>query len=65
MNIGPLDRITRIILGLLLIGGRYFFKFPGLVGDGVVLLGALWVWEGLLGYCLLYGLLGWSTKLRD
>ena len=64
-NVGLLDRITRVILGLILIGARYFFKISGLLGDGMVLLGALWVWEGILGYCLLYGIFRWSTKHAD
>lgn len=61
-NVGPLDRATRIVLGVVIIAGRYFFRIPGIVGDLAVLIGAIWVWEGLLGYCLLYGLFGWSTK---
>jgi hypothetical protein len=64
-NVGPLDRATRIILGLFLIGMRYFFKVGGVPGDGAVLLGALWVWEGILGYCLLYGIFRWSTRDRN
>jgi hypothetical protein len=61
-NVGPLDRTTRIIIGVVLIAGRYFFRIPGIGGDITVLIGAIWIWEGLLGYCLLYGLFNWSTK---
>ncbi len=61
-NVGPLDRATRIILGTLLIITRYVAKISGFIGDGMVLLGAVWIWEGLLGYCLLYGVFNWSTK---
>ncbi|MCL6588724.1 MAG: DUF2892 domain-containing protein [Firmicutes bacterium] len=61
-NVGPLDRATRIILGTVLIAGRYFFRIPGVTGDILVLIGAVWIWEGLLGYCLLYGLFNWATK---
>lgn len=64
-NVGPLDRTTRITLGLVLIGARYFFKIAGLIGDGMVLIGILWIWEGVLGYCLLYGIFRWSTKTKD
>ena len=63
-NVGPLDRTTRIILGILLIVIRYLAGFQGIIGDGLVLWGAIWIWEGLLGYCLLYGILNWSTKRR-
>lgn len=61
-NVGPLDRATRIFLGVLLIVIRYVLIIPGIVGDIMVLWGAVWIWEGLLGYCLLYGILHWSTK---
>lgn len=61
-NVGPLDRATRIILGILLIITRYIAQIGGAIGDGMVLWGALWIWEGLLGYCLLYGIFNWSTK---
>ena len=61
-NVGPLDRGTRIIIGSLLIVIRYVLKIPGLIGDMAVLLGAVWIWEGLLGYCLMYGIFNWSTK---
>ncbi len=61
-NVGPLDRVTRIFLGSLLVAVRYVLKIPGLMGDLVVIWGAVWIWEGLLGYCLLYGIFRWSTK---
>jgi hypothetical protein len=63
-NIGPLDRISRCILGAFLIGLKYFFRIPGLPGDLLVLIGAVGIWEGLLGYCLLYGFFRWTTKRR-
>ena len=40
-NVGPLDRVTRTILGSLLISGRYFFRIPGWGGDLLVLLGRI------------------------
>lgn len=63
-NVGPLDRATRIILGLLLIAVRYLARIHGIIGDGLVLWGAIWIWEGLLGYCLLYSIFNWSTKKK-
>lgn len=63
-NVGPLDRATRIFLGSLLIAVRYVLKIPGLIGDLVVIWGAVWIWEGLLRYCLLYGIFNWSTKRK-
>lgn len=63
-NVGPLDRVTRVFIGSLLILLCYVLKIPGLIGDLTVLLGAFWIWEGLLGYCLLYGVFNWSTKRK-
>jgi hypothetical protein len=63
-NVGPLDRVIRIFLGLLLIGIRYLGQIPGITGDVMVLIGAVEVWQGLVGYCLIYGFFNWSTKLR-
>lgn len=63
-NVGPMDRGTRIFLGVLLIIIRYLVKIAGVGGDLMVLWGAIWIWEGMLGYCLLYGIFKWSTKRR-
>ncbi len=63
-NVGPLDRITRTFIGIILISGRYFFKIPGIFGDLIVLIGGIAIWEGLLGYCLVYGFFNWSTKRK-
>lgn len=64
MNVGPLDRIVRILVGVLIIAYRYIGQFRGAIWDLLVFLGALWIWEGVLGYCFLYGVLGWSSRNR-
>lgn len=55
-NVGGIDRILRIIVGLVLIG----LAFTGNVG--------VWGWIGVvplatgaLGWCPPYAILGWST----
>ena len=55
-NVGGIDRILRIVLGLVLIG---------LAATGTV---GLWGWigvvplaTGLIGGCPLYALFGWNT----
>lgn len=55
-NVGGIDRILRIVLGLVLIG---------LAASGTV---GLWGWigilplaTGLMGWCPPYALFGWST----
>lgn len=59
-NVGGIDRVLRIIVGLALIG----LTLAGLIGwwgwIGVVPLGT-----ALLGYCPLYPLLGLNTCLAD
>lgn len=60
-NVGGIDRILRITIGVLLIG----LAFTGTVG--------WWGWlgivplaTGLIGWCPPYALFGWSTcKTRD
>jgi hypothetical protein len=63
-NVGPLDRVTRLIVGAILVAARYFFQVGGMVGGVLVWLGILTFIEGMLGYCFGYGLLGWSTKRK-
>ncbi len=54
-NIGNIDRIVRIVLGLVIIGlGVGFQTWWGL-------LGAPFLISGIVGYCGLYTLLGIST----
>ena len=55
-NVGGIDRVLRIVLGLVLIG---------LAASGTV---GLWGWigilplaTGLMGWCPPYALFGWST----
>lgn len=55
-NVGGIDRVLRIVLGLVLIG---------LAATGTV---GLWGWigmlplaTGLIGWCPPYALFGWST----
>ena len=56
MNEGNLDRILRVILGLLIIGlGIYYKNWWGIIG-------LLPLITGIFGYCYLYTLLKISTK---
>ena len=55
-NVGTIDRIIRIILGIVLIGlGIYFQSSWGLVAMIVlVILGLIVLITGIIGYCGLY-----------
>jgi uncharacterized membrane protein HdeD (DUF308 family) len=56
-NVGKIDRIVRIILGLLLIGNVFFALQHPIGWIGVILL-----ITGIAGICPLYSLLGMNTK---
>ncbi len=54
-NVGNIDRIVRIIIGLLLgLAGIYYQSWWGLVG-------LLPIATALVGTCGLYSIFGWST----
>ena len=54
-NVGSLDRIIRIVLGLgIAIGGIIFESYWGLIGIPILA-------TGIFRYCLLYPLLGINT----
>ncbi|MCU7892355.1 MAG: DUF2892 domain-containing protein [Candidatus Thiodiazotropha sp. (ex Ustalcina ferruginea)] len=56
-NVGKVDRIIRIILGILLIGNVFYALQSPIGWIGVILLAT-----GLFGMCPLYSLLGLNTK---
>lgn len=54
-NVGGIDKVVRIVLGLVIIGlGIYFKNWLGLIGVVVLL-------TGLIGWCGLYTLPGINT----
>lgn len=56
-NVGKLDRIIRIILGILLVG-NVFVGLQTMIGW----IGLILIVTGLFGTCPLYSLLGINTK---
>ncbi len=56
-NVGKVDRIIRVILGILLIGNVFFALHHPIGWIGVIL-----VLTGIAGICPLYSLLGINTK---
>lgn len=57
-NVGPIDRIIRIVIGLVVaIVGVIFSSYWGIVG--IVILAT-----GLFGYCLPYNLLNINTNKK-
>lgn len=56
-NVGKIDRIVRIVLGVLLIGNVFYALQNPIGWIGVILLAT-----GIFGICPLYSLLGLNTK---
>lgn len=61
VNEGPIDRILRLIIGLVLVlVGIFFIK--GIISMLLVILGIILFITGVTGFCGLYALLGINTK---
>ena len=56
-NVGKIDRIVRVVLGVLLIGSVFYALKNPIGWVGVILL-----ITGIFGICPLYSLLGLNTK---
>ncbi len=56
-NVGKIDRIVRIVLGVLLIGNVFYALKNPIGWVGVILL-----ITGIVGICPLYSLIGVNTK---
>ena len=56
-NVGKIDRLVRVVLGVLLIGNVFFALQHPIGWIGVILLVT-----GIWGVCPLYSLLGLNTK---
>lgn len=61
-NVGVIDRALRIFVGLALVLIAARNSDTGLVYAGI--LGLILLATGVFGWCAIYQLLGWSTKLE-
>lgn len=61
-NIGTYDRILRIIFGIILLGFGYSVLLIGYIDFVFYFFGFILIITGLLGWCPLYSLLGFSSK---
>ena len=64
-NVGPEDRVVRIVVGLGLLALLYFVPMSQLGQILVGIAGAILVLSGLLARCLLYKLLGIDTSIQE
>ena len=62
-NVGSIDRIVRVILGVILFTLAYF-SFAGIAQIIFYILGAVAFLTGISGYCLLYSILKISTAKK-
>ncbi len=60
-NVGAIDRVIRIIVGLVLLYGGYYFGISTIVGIILIVLGAISIIDAITGFCLIYKILGIST----
>lgn len=65
-NVGSVDRILRIVVGVLLVGGNlvnyYVFKNPYCVWANI---GWIFILTGLFSFCPLYTLFKLSTRKKS
>lgn len=59
VNEGPLDRVIRIVLGIILITSGFFVS--GILSIILWVIGAILLLTGITGFCGLYLLLGINT----
>jgi len=60
-NVGALDRIVRVALGLALIAYALGYIAPGVGYPPLGWIGVILVATGAMGWCAIYGLIGFST----
>lgn len=65
-NVGTIDRVLRIVVGVILIALPYVYASPmwesGLLRWGAPIVGLILVLTGAINFCPLYRLLGLSTR---
>ena len=62
-NVGPADRLLRILLGSALLIWALAFPKPPYIYGGII--GGIFLVTGLLGWCGIYRLINFSTKQED
>ena len=64
-NVGPEDRVVRIVVGLGLLALLYFVPMSQLAQIAVGVLAAVLILTGLMARCMLYKILGVDTSVQE
>jgi len=64
-NVGPEDRIVRIVVGLVLVGLIYFVPLTGTAAIIAGIVAAVLILTGLLSRCPLYKVAGIDTSVQE
>ena len=64
-NIGPEDRVVRIVVGIVLGVLAYLQVLPGIATIVMYVLGAYLLITGILARCLLYKLIDVDTSIQE
>lgn len=60
-NVGPVDRVVRLVSGAVLTGAGWFWHVPLPGAVAMSVFGVMWMATGVLSRCTIYYLLGYST----
>jgi hypothetical protein len=63
-NVGQIDKIVRLVVGVLLLAGAYFVQADMIVRGVLGLVGVVMLFTGIMGTCLLYSLVGVNTAKK-
>ncbi len=61
-NVGQVDRIVRIVIGVALLAAAYLWQTDVIVRGIVGLVGLVALFTGIMGTCTLYSLIGVNTN---
>ena len=64
-NLGPADRVVRIVAGIVLAVLAYLGVLPGIAGIIKAVVGAYLIISGLLGRCVFYKLADIDTSIQE
>jgi len=64
LNMGTVDRVLRLVIGVLLVVAKIANWIPGTLGWVLAVVGVVFALTAAIGYCPLYGVCGISTGGR-